>query len=1142
VASTCVSCGAEVGEGARFCQVCGASLWQTCPTCGSEERASAAFCSSCGFALRSDAARTAVSKHEERRVVTVLFADLAGSTRLGERVEPEDVRTIQGELNELVNSAVELHGGVTEKFVGAALLAVFGAPVAHEDDADRAVRAALSIRDSFPAFAARVSGRHDVDVGLRVGVNTGEVIAGREAAARGELMVSGDVVNTAARLQQLAHPGSVLVGERTRAATQLSITYQEPRDLEAKGKDASVLAYEAVRAHAPLAARARRYASPLVGREEELALLRLIASRVQREQVPQLVTIFGNAGVGKSRLLDELCAGLESARVVTGACVPYGDGITYLPLVEVARELTGAPEDDPAEVAYAKVRTAVESAVPADQAARVASALAWTMGLELPEEGTGVSMAGDIRRTLHEGWSTYLRALGHQQLVVLVIDDIHWASEPLLDLLDAVITTLEDTAVLILCPARPELLDLRPAWGTGRMHSSSLTLSPLGPSEAEGLLRALLDDEDLPDDVARAILEPAEGNPFFVEEMLSMLVEHGALARQNGGWSTTEALRAMKVPDSIHGVIAARIDLLQAQEREALRRCSVMGRVFWPSAVGIDDDVIAALGARALVSEQAESSFGGRREFAFKHALTHDVAYATLPRTERRELHRSVAGWIANAVPDRRAETMELIAYHYEQALAHGERDHGLEAEAFAALSAAADASTRRGLYATAAGLVGRALELAPTEEARARTLLLAAQIDIHTAHQERAVERLDETISTADRLGDRKLRADALGSKTRACWLSGSWREALDSGEEAVATLEGEHASAELARALARLSQIQMLRGLPETEATARRAIAVARESGELGAEANARINLFTTPGSFPSAAELAEIIDLATRGGVHDEAVRAVINYLWSVWLHEPLDVVEESVARYAQDLQGWAAEAYAEYLRLSLAALIYVPAGRWAEAGEIVARDAHPASASSRLAWYWVAAGLALRTGDLQTVDALLPQFRESALASEEPQRILPMVSVALPRALMRGDSDDVRELAAIATGLSPNASASSSALAVCRALAAAQEPDTLLRFADGFAPLGGVVASTVRAARALRALLDGDPEGAAVELAVAERELSAFGRSYEAACVALDLAGALDAADKTRQAQVARDRAMPLLERLGCVYPW
>jgi class 3 adenylate cyclase/tetratricopeptide (TPR) repeat protein len=946
VDTVCVSCGTVVADGARFCHVCGAALWRTCPSCGHEERAAATFCSSCGFALRADALRAAsAAEHEERRVVTVLFADLAGSTALGERIDPEDVRAIQGELFDLVNSQVEHYGGVTEKFAGDAILAVFGAPLAHEDDAERAVRAALAVRDGFPVFAARVAERHGIDVGLRVGVNTGEVIAGREAAARGELIVSGDAVNVAVRIQQLAHPGTVLVGERTRMATQRSIEYEEPREFSAKGKQEPVPAYEAIRARPSHTGRARRHAAPLVGRDEELALLRLTASRVERERTPQLVTVFGNAGVGKSRLLEEFCDGLEHARVVTGGCVPYGDGITYLPLVDIAQRLTGVLDDEPADAASAKVRHAIEEDVPPDQVERTFAALAWTLGLELPEEAAGIAVAGDSQRTLHDGWTAYLRALGRHELLVLVVEDIHWASELLLDLLDALVAGLEDTAVLILCPSRPELLDLRPTWGTGRLRSSSLTLSPLGPNEAEGLLRALLEDESLPNDVARPILEPAEGNPFFVEEMLAMLLEHGALAKRNGGWATTEALHSLEIPDSIHGVIAARLDLLRAPEREALRRCSVMGRVFWPSAVDIDDDMIAALGQRALVAEQAESSFSGRREFVFKHALTHDVAYATLPRSERRELHRRVAEWIGHSVPDRRAETTELIAYHYEQALSHGEHDAELESKTFEALVAAAQASVRRGSYSTASGLVARALELPHSEEDHARTLLLAAQVDVHTSQYERAVERLDETTALADWLRDRRLRADALGWKTRACWLSGSWHEALESGEAAVSTLEGEPASAEFARALARLSQIQMLRGLPTTEETARRAIVVAREVREAVAEANARINLFVIRSAAvpPSRDDLREIIELAKLDGAHDEAVRAVVNYLWSAWPYEALDAVETTVAEAARDQQGWAAEAYAQYLRISLAALISYP--------EVAGRRPTPSSRKTR-----------------------------------------------------------------------------------------------------------------------------------------------------------------------------------------------
>ncbi len=994
-----------------------------------------------------------VPEHEERRVVTVLFADLAGSTALGERIEPEDVRALQGELFELVNGEVERHGGLSEKFVGDAVLAVFGVPQTHEDDAERAVRAALAIRDAFPTFAARLAERHGGEVGLRIGVNTGEVIAGREAAARGELVVSGDAVNVAARLQQLAEPGTILVGDRTRTATHRVIAYAERGDFDAKGKSEPVGGWKALGGTVPMHERRRaRQQAPLIGRDDEISMLRLAASRVQREQAPQLITIFGQAGVGKSRLLAEFADGLDNARVVVGRCVPYGDGITYLPLVEVASALAGILDDDRADVALAKLRRSVEDTLPANQVEGVVEAVAWTMGLALPGRATGVAIDGDVKGRLHDAWARYLAGLGREALLVLVVDDIHWASQPLLDLLDDLVTGLEQTAVLILCPSRPELLDQRPSWGTGRLTSSSLTLSPLSVQSAELLLRALLETETVPEHVAGAILAPAEGNPFFVEEMLAMLVEQGALEEHEGGWTATDLLATANVPDSIHGVIAARIDLLEAAERDALRRCSVMGRNFWPSAVGIDDDVLAGLGRRGIVFEQAETSFSGRREFAFKHALTHDVTYASLPRVERRDLHRRVADWISDSVPDRHAETTELVAYHYEQALRYGGRDDDLERRSFDALVAAGDAAVRRGAYTSAERLLGRALELAPDEVERTRALLLAARADVATRRYERAVERLDETIRVADRAGDTSLRADALGWKARVSWLRGDWREALDAAHAAVATLEGLPESAELARALARLSQIEMLRALPIARSTATRAIEVAQRVGELGAEANARANMLTTlgaDGKVPTKDELSEVIELALAAEAHDEAARAVVNYLWSAALRGPLPPAEQVVSDAVRNLGvGLAAEAYDQYLKLSLGALIYVPAGRWEEADAALAAAEVTLSASVRLVWLWLGAGLALRRGNLELADRDLPELRETALASEEPQRILPMVCVAMPRAILAGERSTVEELADIvlelpAEGIMPRGFV----LPIVRSLAVIEDRDRL-----------------------------------------------------------------------------------------------
>jgi class 3 adenylate cyclase len=301
MAVRCGSCGAEQPPDARYCSACGASLREACPSCGAEATPGAAFCSACGTPLR---ARRAVTDREERRVVTGLFADDAGSTALGERIDAEELRALQGELFALVNAEVERFGGLSEKFVGDAVLAVFGVPFAHDDDAERAVRAALAMRDSFRTLERYVLRRHGVEIGLRIGVNTGEVVAGREAAARGELMVTGDAVNVGARLQQRAEPGQVLVGERTHAATRRSIDYAGAGTAPAKGKREPLAAWEAIAAVAPPGARgAQGLSAPMIGREEELVVLRALATRVEREQAPQLVTIYGHAGVGKTRLL-----------------------------------------------------------------------------------------------------------------------------------------------------------------------------------------------------------------------------------------------------------------------------------------------------------------------------------------------------------------------------------------------------------------------------------------------------------------------------------------------------------------------------------------------------------------------------------------------------------------------------------------------------------------------------------------------------------------------------------------------------------------------------------------------------------------------------------------------------------------------
>ncbi len=1079
-------------------------------------------------------------------MVTVLFADLAGSTALIERLDPEDVRTLQGELFGLARDAVERHGGVTEKFVGDAVLAVFGIPQAHEDDAERAVRAGLDLTADFAGFASRLRDRHGAQVGLRVGVNTGEVVTGRQAAARGELMVSGDAVNVAARLQQHAEPGEVLVGARTYAATARVVAYAERAPIEAKGKREPVTAWTAVGVRSGVG-EDDALGAPLVGRDEELAVLTALATRAERERAPQLVTLLGPAGVGKSRLLAELVARLPGARLVRGRCLPYGDGITYVPLAEVAKGEAGILDTDPASVAMEKLRRAVDDVLPGEHAAPVAEALAATIGLAGPN-----GVPSDERGRLHDAWTRYVAALGRERLTIVVIEDIHWASRPLLDLLDHLADALEDTAVLLVCPSRPELLEARKTWGAGKPNAASLSVGPLPPREADELVGALLAGPGVPDGVRRLVLERADGNPFFVEEIVRMLVDSGALERRDGGWHATGELGNVPVPDAVYGVIAARLDLLDPDARDALRRCSVMGRVFWPSAVDVEDATIAALVRKGLVSERRGSVMAGLREFAFGHALIQEVAYGSLPRPERRALHVRVADWIGTVAPDRLDETAELSAYHLTEAIALGQDDSASRGRALAALERAAGAALFQGAASSAASLYGRARELADDPATRARVLVGEARALIADTRYLDAAERLTEARGLAETIGDARLGADTLGWSSRAYWLVGRWDEAYAAATAGVEALAPLGDSPEYARALARRSQLAMLRDLPEAPGYAREALRVATNVGEPLATVNARINLFTAlamDGEATPYDVAREVLELALRIGAHEEAFRAVVNWIWMAHAHYPIEGIDRLIDEARSSLRGVPPpESFGEYLDLSIARLIDLPAGRWDQIDRVLELSEPPVSrVTSRLMWLDLRTGMALRRGDLGVVDDLLPELRAIALESDEPQRIGPMLCVAMPHAALV-DHDDLRGLAHLVLerdgrDLRPTVPC----LGIVRALGAAGETDLLRLVLESMRHVPpeqqvGELGVAVQTSEALVAVTEGRPDDAAERFGGLIARETKLGRSYVAACFETELAAALAAAGRDDEATAARARADEVLRPLGCVYPF
>lgn len=608
---------------------------QNCPNCGRENPPDARFCNACGSAL-APAAATPV---EERKIVTVLFVDLVGFTARSERLDPEDVRAIQTPYFARVRDAIESFGGTVEKYIGDAVMAVFGAPVAHGDDPERAVRAALALLDAA---------KSDPDLQMRIAVNTGEALVSLSAnTAQGESLVAGDVVNTAARLQTAAPVNGILVGEETYHATRSAIDYEQAEPVVAKGKQEPVRVWRALAARGAPGERAAGRV-PMLGRESELEALRGIWARVTNERRPQLVTLFGPAGIGKSRLTAEFSelVRAEGARVVRGRSLPYGGVTPYGSFAAQVKQIAHMFDTDPVDEAKAKLERATRELLDGD-ADEVAAHMAILVGV-------GQEDAVGDRQTLFYSARRFVEALASEQPTVLVFEDIHVAAASLLDLLELLASRVRDVPLLLLTQARPELLAERPAWGGGLPTYSALQLEPLGGDVANELARRLLEAAGTTVASTTALAETAEGNPLFLEELAVSVAE---------GRAEPEEL-----PTSIRGIVAARIDALPPEEREAILDASVVGKVFWPGALGhAAAATLDALEGRDLIRRDPVSRLGEHPQFTFKHQLIREVAYATLPRARRRERHEAIALFLEEAVGEI-GEVAPALADHWCQA------------------------------------------------------------------------------------------------------------------------------------------------------------------------------------------------------------------------------------------------------------------------------------------------------------------------------------------------------------------------------------------------------------------------------------------------------------------------------------------
>jgi len=783
---TCAACGADNRAGLRFCVKCGASLAQACPSCGASYTTGDAFCGECGARLAAAAISRPTAAAEpllaepqrvaERRHVTVLFADLVGFTPLSEQRDAEDVRDLLSRYFDTARTIIARYGGTVEKFIGDAVMAVWGVPTVQENDAELAVRAALELVDAVSAFGedAGVPGLR-----ARAGVLTGE--AAVNFGAGSEAMVVGDLVNTASRVQSVAKAGAVYVGDATRQATEAAIVYEDAGSHELKGKPEPERLWCALRVVAARggAMRPTGLEPPFVGRARELRLLKESLHATEEEGKARLLSVVGLAGVGKSRLAWEFFKyvdGLsESIWWHRGRCLAYGEGVAYWALNEMVRMRAGIIENEPPETAREKLRRTVEKFVATPEERNwVEPRLAHLVGLE--------ERTASDSRDLYAAWRFFFECLAAQQLTVLVFEDLQWADSGLLDFIEYLLEWSRNSQILVITLARPELAERRPGWGIGKRGLTSLYLEPLAPEAMAQLLDGLV--PGLPDDLSARIRERAAGVPLYAVETVRMLLDRGLLVESNGTYHVEGSLQSLEVPETLHALIAARLDSLAMSDRQLLQDAAVLGKSF--TAAGLRavtvlpaDAVEASLGSlvsKDLLAIQADPRSPERGQYVFVQDLVRSVAYGTLARRDRKLRHLAAAAYLESSWSDEE-EVTEVVASHLLEAY-DSEPD---SSDAAAIRDRARDALVRAGDHAAS---------------------LAAAASAQH--YYERALPLG----------GDETVQADLHAKAGAAASLQGQNSTARLHFENAITLLEATQHTAATARLLSRLARVDLMEG----------------------------------------------------------------------------------------------------------------------------------------------------------------------------------------------------------------------------------------------------------------------------------------------------------------------------------------
>lgn len=1151
---------------------CGGQLELRCPSCSTPYAAGQKFCMECGASLAGGAPGPALPSKprvpnsalpEERRWVTVLFADISGYTAMAERMDAELVKAMVDRCLRRLGEQVERFGGTVDKYIGDNVMAIFGAPVAHEDDAERAIRAALAMQEAIVEI--------DPELQLRVGINTGDVLAG--SLAEGGYTVIGDTVNVAARLQAAAEIGTITVGERTMRATGTAVEYKELEPLRLKGKAEPVCAYEAtgLATATPRRQKGEQAAAPFVGRSHELELLDSLHGRVGREGRAHLVTVIGQAGVGKSRLLREVEARLgekdPSPTIRVGHCLPYGSGVVYWALGEIVRSEASIVDNDTADDAWHKLCRYVEDLrdapdpEPGIQSQRMAALIGRLVGIDSPPEVTQ-SEAQDperLRESFFSAVRSGIEARARRHPMVLVFEDIHWADHGMLDLIEHLARWVR-APLLILCLARDELLERRPEWGSSRRDATSIFLEPLTADESRELVSALMPEGRNVAPIVQFVAQRAGGNPFFAEEMVRRLSEEGT--------DTADAL-----PDTVHALLAARLDSLDPLERQIVQQAAVVGQTFWEGTLvaaaeeaGADlPEVLASLHDKDILMPlpTADGGLDGdEREMTFKHVLIRDVAYGMLPKAVRCRKHFQVGNFLEERAGDRAEEMANLLAEHYWRAAVLGD-EAGLSMDELAPvhrkalhfLEVAGD--TAASLFSNAEAVdryaAARGIRCPHDPAAVARIGEKQGDVALRMGHVDEAIEVWSECLEyqraqeELERVGDLHRKIGA------ALWHKGETRQAIEHYQKGINLLKDGPPCLELVRLYEEAASLYMHTGdnmlaiyaaekalrlaerLGETRAASRAHGIFGRVFGRIGDTAKARENLEKS-------------VDLA-RGSDHAETIRALLTLGYHLEVSEAdYEGAEKAysegqkLAERTGDLPSLV-ELHSALAQIAAYRADWTAAARSTEASvEVAEREGLVGKLSFP---YGLRGLLRWRDGSLEEAERAFRRAQE--LAEQVGWSEIQFSALFGLALVLRDRGDHTAAVTALDRALDVCERAGLVAQSVqvmsLRAviLALAERPDDAREAASEAAALADRLHYPVGEAAALeaRGATAEDPEDAAELLAKAREHWTAIGRPLEAARCDLLTAAVLRASDPDT-AQAAAERSAAEYERLGVAH--